>query len=380
MLDETVAEAASPVPDAVMADAAVPAAVTAPPVSPSAARSVVAPPRGAAGLVDVHAHFVTDHYVAAARAAGHERPDGMPGWPSWSLDEHLALMDDAGIDTAILSISSPGTHFGNDLAARELTRRVNEEAAEIQRTHPDRFGHFASLPLPDIDGALDELRFALDELGSDGVAIETNAHGHYLGDPIFGPVFAELDRRRAVVFVHPTSPPNFDAVALGRPRPMLEFIFDSTRTVSDLLLSGALERYPGIEWIFTHGGGALPLLADRIELFRTLFLRGDAPSTTTADTLTRLWFDMAGTPFPRQIPALIAAAGSDRLLYGSDYCFTPVPGALAQVASIDAAPRPGVDSWRALTSRNAARLLPRLANRYVSTSTEATQRSTQEER
>lgn len=347
--------------------------------TPSAVRPV-APPSRAAGLVDVHAHFVTDHYITAARAAGHECPDGMPGWPSWSVDEHLALMDDAGIDTAILSISSPGTHFGNDRAARELTHRVNEEAAEIRRTHPDRFGHFASLPLPDIDGSLEELGFALDELGSDGVTIETNAHGHYLGDTVFGPVFAELDRRRAVVFVHPTSPPCFDAVALGRPRPILEFVFDTTRTVSDLLLSGALERYPGIEWIFTHGGGALPLLADRIELFRTLFLRGDGSSTTTADMLTRLWFEMAGTPFPRQIPALIAVVGSDRLLYGSDYCFTPVPAALAQVASIDAAPHPGDDSWRALTSSNASRLLPRLAHRYARASTEAPHRITKEKR
>jgi predicted TIM-barrel fold metal-dependent hydrolase len=312
-------------------------------------------------LVDVHAHFVTDGYVAAARAAGHLHPDGMPGWPVWDEAEHLRLMDQWGVGMATLSISSPGTHFGDDGAARVLTRQVNEFGAAEMRAHPDRFGHFASLPLPDVDGSLVEARYALDELGSDGVAIETNAHGQYLGDESFEPLYAELDRRKAVVFVHPTSPPCHSAVSLGRPRPMLECIFDSTRTVSDLVFSGVLTRYPDIQWIFTHGGGALPLLADRIELFRRVFLGSDDGQATVGDQLRRLWWDMAGTPFPRQVPALIAAFGSDHLLYGSDYCWTPALGTAAQVASLDGAPPPDGDTWRDLTTRNATRLLPRLA-------------------
>ncbi|WP_241032302.1 amidohydrolase family protein [Rhodococcus pseudokoreensis] len=308
---------------------------------------------GAQALVDVHPHFVTDRYVTAARAAGHHQPDGMPGWPSWNVADHLALMDEGGIGTAMLSVSSPGTHFGDDRAARDLTREVNEYAADLVRRHPGRFGHFASLPLPDVDSALLEIGYALDVLGSDGVAVETNAHGLYLGDTRFDPVWVELDRRRAVVFVHPTSPPGHESVSLGRPRPMLEFVFDSARAVSDLVFTGVLLRYPNIEWVFTHGGGALPLLADRMELFRGLLPGHDPSVPPVPDQLRRLWFDLAGTPLPYQIPALTAAFGSDRVLYGSDYCWTPASATAHQLAS--------VDTWRTVTTDNAHRLFPRLA-------------------
>ncbi|KOG70101.1 amidohydrolase family protein [Streptomyces flaveolus] len=313
-------------------------------------------------LVDVHAHFVTPAYVEAAQAAGHRQPDGMRGYPAWSVAEHLELMDSAGIRTSVLSISSPGTHFGDDRAARALTREVNEFAADVLRAHPGRFGHFASLPLPDVDGALTEAAHALDVLGSHGVALETNAAGIYPGDTRLEPLWQELDSRAAVVFVHPTSPPCHEHVSLDRPRPMLEFLFDSARTVSDLVFSGVLRRHPRIRWIFTHGGGALPLLTDRMELFRTVFGVGSADGPPVQEQLRALWFDMAGTPFPHQVPALTRTFGHDRLLYGSDYCWTPAAGTLAQVASVDAAPQPEAGTWRELTTRNAARLLPWVAD------------------
>ena len=180
-------------------------------------------------------------------------------------------------------------------------------------------------------------------------------------------MLAELDRRRTPVFVHPTSPPGYQAVSLGRPRAMLEFIFDATRAVSDLVFTGRLQRYPDIPWIFTHGGGTLPLLTQRMELFRNVVAAGSTTGATdpvlpVAEQVGRLWFDMAGTPFPYQIPALIAAFGCERLVYGSDYCWTPAPGTTAQVDSIDAAAQPDGDTWRALTTRNAHRLFPRLVD------------------
>jgi 6-methylsalicylate decarboxylase len=307
-------------------------------------------------LVDVHAHFLTDRYVAEAKNAGHTHPDGMPSWPTWTAREHLALMDQVGIGTALLSISSPGVHFGDDKAARNLARHVNDTGADIVREHPTRFGHFASLPLPDIDGALAELAYALDELGSDGITVKTNTHGVYLADPRHDPLWAELNRRHTVVFVHPTSPPHAETISLSRPRPMLEFLFDSTRAVSDLVLDGVLTRYPDIRWVFTHGGGTLPLVADRIQLFSTLFMPSDN-QPRVIDQLRALWFDMAGTPFPRQMPALVSAFGSERILYGSDYCWTPASGSAAQIASIDAAPPLDGVSWRELTTANAERLL-----------------------
>lgn len=309
------------------------------------------------GLVDIHAHFVTDSYVSAARAAGIEHPDGMPGWPAWSVEQHSDLMERAGITKSYLSVSSPGVHFGDDYAARALAREVNEFGAQVRAERPQQFGHFASLPLPDVEGSLAEAAYALDVLGSDGVAVESNHHGLYLGNARFEPLWEDLDRRGAVVFVHPTSPPHAEDTSLGRPRPMLEFLFDTARTTSDLLFCGVLARHPRIRWVLTHGGGALPLLADRMELFRDLVSDEPADAPNTVEQLGRLWYDMAGTPFPRQIPALDAAFGTDRLLYGSDHCWTPAPAVLAQVRSVDSAVQPtNAATWRDLTTRNADRL------------------------
>ncbi|EFF89063.1 amidohydrolase [Streptomyces sp. e14] len=152
----------------------------------------------------------------------------------------------------------------------------------------------------------------------------------------------------------PTSPPHANDLALGLPRPILEFIFTPPDR-GDLF--GVLARRPRIRWILTHGGGALPLLADRMELFRTHFGSGPEDAPSALEQLGRLWYDMAGTPFPRQIPAFEAAFGTERLLYGSDYCWTPAEAALAQVAAVDAAPAPSdAATWRDLTARNARRL------------------------
>jgi 6-methylsalicylate decarboxylase len=204
---------------------------------------------------------------------------------------------------------------------------------------------------------LTELAYALDRLGSDGVAVETNGLGVYLGDERYAPVYAELNARHAVVFVHPTAPPHAEAVALCRPAGVLEYIFDSARTVSDLVFSGALTRCPDIQWIFTHGGGALPLLADRMERSRFLF-RSELGDAAVPDLIRRLWFDIAGSPFPNQVPALVNAFGNERVLFGSDYCWAPADFVVRHVASMDGAEQPPGETWRTLTTRNAARLLP----------------------
>lgn len=313
-------------------------------------------------LIDVHAHFLTPRYLEAALEAGHDLPDGTPQWPRWSVIDHLSLMDRHGIARSMLSVSSPGVHFGDDQAARELARHVNEFGADVTWAHPDRFGLFASLPLPDVDGAIREINFVFNHLNADGVVVGSNAQGRYLGDPMFEPVWAELDSFQAVVFIHPTSPPNWQQVTLGRPRPMLEFMFDTTRTVSDLLFAATLERHQNVQVIIPHGGAALPLLGARIELFRRLFGAVDEPrSVGTRDFLKRLWYDTAGTPFPTQIPTLQAAVGTEHLLYGSDFCFTPAAGVADQIASIATAPEPPSGGWLALTSRNATELFDKPA-------------------
>lgn len=238
-------------------------------------------------LIDVHAHFTTDSYIDAAKAAGHNDPDGMPEayWPRWDPKTHIDLMDEAGIARAMLSMSSPGVYFGDDAAARVLAREVNEAGAEAKKNHPDRFGLFATLPLPDIDGALEEVAYSFDALGADGIVLMTNYSGLYLGDAKVRPMLAELDRRGAIVLLHPTSCAGHEALALGRPRPMIEFLFDTARTVVDYILSGAARQYPHIRVVVPHAGGVIPLLADRLELFR--HIAGDTEGPTVEELLGR---------------------------------------------------------------------------------------------
>ncbi|HEY2305922.1 MAG TPA: amidohydrolase family protein [Streptosporangiaceae bacterium] len=285
------------------------------------------------GWLDVHAHYVTDRYRKECLAAGHGQPDGMPGLPGWSVEAALEIMATAGIAAAVVSISSPGVHFGDDSLgpnqpARDLAAHVNDAGAQIVAERPGQFGLSAVLPLPDVDGALAELSRAYDDLRTDAVALKTNYHGRYLADAAFGPVLAELDIRAAVVTLHPTSPPGWEHTALGRPRPMIEFLFDTTRCVVDLALSGTLTRYPDIRWIVPHAGAVLPALAHRVA---GMSLMTETP-VDLPGLLGSLHYDLAGSPLPVALEGLLALAGPDRLLYGSDFPFTPAP-AIAYLAT-----------------------------------------------
>jgi predicted TIM-barrel fold metal-dependent hydrolase len=308
-------------------------------------------------LVDTHAHFVTDEYVAAARAVGIEHPDGMPGWPTWSSAEHLDLMQRTGVDRAILSISSPGVHFGDDAAARALTRHVNDFAASVTADDPQRFGFFASLPLPDVDGTLAEIPRAL-SLGASGFVVETSAGGVYLSDARYERVWAELDRRASVVFVHPTSPPGSDATDQGLPRPMLEFVFETTRTFTGLMAAGVITRYPHIRWIVSHTGAGLALFADRIQFVLDIVARTrsgfEAPDVR--EQMNRLWYDTAGFPVPTQLHVLLDVVDRTRVLYGSDFCWTRAEPAAEHARALDRHDADHGGDWRSELASNAAGL------------------------
>lgn len=310
--------------------------------------------------LDVHAHFVPDFYRAAAEAAGIHQPDGMPQWPKWSEAGALATMDRLDIATAMLSISSPGVHFGDNAAARDLARRVNEAGAALVRAHPRRFGLFASLPLPDRTGALAEVAYAFDELRADGIILQTNYHGLYLGDDQLEPLMAELNRRRAVVFVHPVAPPGVAQVSPGYPTPLLEFIFETTRSITHLLLQGVPARYPAIRWIIPHAGAALTDLVDRVLLQGPLMkLARTVPPAEVLAGLRGFYYDLAGEPLPRILPALRTLTAPDHLLYGSDYCFAPEPLLHTLQDLLDQALPPA--EWPAVMTQNALPLFPRLA-------------------
>jgi 6-methylsalicylate decarboxylase len=242
-------------------------------------------------------------------------------------------MNDNSIAKSVLSITSPGTNLklnDRDLA-RQLTMQSNDEIAEICRKQPDRFGFFASLPLPDIQGSIAEIDRALDKLGAFGFAIMTNSHGYYAGDPELDEVFAKFDERRAIVFMHPTSccsqqSPQATRPLSKYPAPMMEFFFDTTRAVINLILSGTVKRYPNITFLVSHCGATLPTLLERFTAFSSAILK-EGSGVTAADVKdllsSRFYFDLAGFPWPDQIHGLLRITNASRLLYGSDFPYTP---------------------------------------------------------
>lgn len=250
-------------------------------------------------------------------------------------------METCNISKSILSITSPGIHLvpGNDTLARDLAHLCNNAGADLKRRRPDQFGFFASLPVPDVDGALAEIKRAYDELGCDGVTFETNKHGVYLGDKKLDTVFEELNRRHATVFIHPTTPcmPDGHTAAVPVtlfPRSTYEFFFDTCRTLINLFATGTVSRCPNITFIIPHLGGASPPLFDRFSRVAPILgLPGIDPQLSPDFVRERLnsqfYFDTAGWPFPAQVHGLLQYVTPERILYGSDFPFTPLRAVIA---------------------------------------------------
>jgi 6-methylsalicylate decarboxylase len=241
--------------------------------------------------IDVHHHILPDFFWRETNDTAH--PIGGIA-PPWDQAGALWFMDDASIDVAVTSISTPGAHVADDARARDLARRCNELAASMMQKRPDRFGGFAALPLPDVDGALNELAYALDIWKLDGVVLFSNANGVYLGDKRFEPVFAELERRSAVVFVHPTASPDPAAYQLGLPDSLIDFTVDTTRAVAQMMYSNRFARTPSVKFILSHAGGVIPYLAGRFTIVDEMkVIPGGERRETTAATLRRLHYDTA---------------------------------------------------------------------------------------
>jgi predicted TIM-barrel fold metal-dependent hydrolase len=314
----------------------------------------------AGGAIDTHFHFVPKRYHDALVSADMYPPDNIPGLPSWDVDATLEIMEALGVATAFMSISSPGVWLPTRADTVALARDCNDEGAAAVREHPTRLGLFAALPLPHLDDSLEELGRASDELDADGVCLMSNQDGRYVGDPEFYPLLEELNRRKTVVMLHPASPPNHESVSFGRPTPIIEFPFETTRTVVDLILTGAIARFPDIRWIIPHAGATLPVLASRVAFVAELLSTQGAGIDVDA-ALRSFHYDLAGAPLPILLPALIALVGSDRLLYGSDTPFTPTPPAVNLAAQLHGTELFD-DETRAATFRgNAEALFPRLS-------------------
>ncbi len=311
--------------------------------------------------VDVHQHMLPRIYTDALAKIGITGAGGVD-FPEWTPDTAIAMMDAQDIQTGILSLSAPGVHFGDDAAATELARTCNEYSARVIQDDPVRFGGFAVLPMPFVDGALKEAAYALDELKLDGVVLlSSHSDGSYLGDPKFDALMELLNERSAVAFVHPTVPVSAPTDALTIPPFATEFVFDTSRAVINLIWNGVAERYPNIRFIFSHAGGTAPYLAWRWSLLEmTPQIQEKAPKGML-HYLQNFYYDTALSGSDQALGALTQLVSPDRILFGSDYPFAPPPVSVAAWAGVTRFQGLSDEGRQQVASTNAFALFPRLA-------------------
>ncbi|MPZ30973.1 MAG: amidohydrolase family protein [Rhodospirillales bacterium] len=308
--------------------------------------------------IDVHAHLWSEHYLDLLARLGNSRTAVHRGLGAGETDDELRkrfeLMDGAGIEMQVLSVTPASPHFERQADAVEAARAANDEYAALTRRFPQRFRAFAALPLPHTEAALAELGRALDELGMVGAAVTTSVAGRSLADPAFHPLYTELNRRKSVLYIHPAG--------CGADSPLINghrivwsvgAPIEDTIAIMHLVIAGIPSRYPDMKIIASHLGGLLPMVVRRVDDHMDF----EAPDTPEKPSLAfrRLWYDTVGH---NHVPALRAAAealGADRLLLGTDFPYQP--GELFH-AAVDYVRRAGLseDDVRAILDRNAASL------------------------
>ena len=308
-------------------------------------------------LIDVHHHFIPPFYLAENRDRIAQSRGGQlsAAWLEWTPQRTLDAMDRNGVAVSVLSMSTPGIWFGDGKAAHETARRSNEYAADLVRSQPARFGLFAAVALPDTDGALREVEYALDVLGADGITLLTSYDSKWLGHADYMPVFEELHRRGAVVFVHPTTPGSIRTLMPDVSPMIAEVPQDTARAIINLLLTGTLSRLSGIRFIFPHAGGTFPMIAGRLHQYVPKAVLESLPDGIEHE-LRRLHYDVAGTAHRPAVAALRSLVPDTQILFGSDEPHV----ALSETAhGMD---RLGLsrDVRAAIGSDNARRLLPGL--------------------
>jgi predicted TIM-barrel fold metal-dependent hydrolase len=266
--------------------------------------------------IDVHHHILPSVYTSALAKIGIRDAGGVP-FPNWNAQQSLDVMDRNGIATAITSISSPGVYFGDSEFSKDLSKRCNEFSANLIRDNKMRFGGFAVLPLPDVKAAVKELEYALDVLKLDGVVLLSNVDGHYLGTSKFDDLYSELNRRKAIVYIHPTVPSKGKFPKMNMPPSIIEFVFDTTRAISNLILNKTLKRFPNIRFIVSHAGGTAPYIAGRMSLLDY------RQYTDTISDLKSLYYDIALSAYPYALRSLQELVNPSHILFGSDYPFAP---------------------------------------------------------
>ena len=277
------------------------------------------------GIIDIHAHFTTPEYLEMMERHGASLEDGFP-LPEWNVENHLSFMKQFGIRWTLLSLSTPHPYFeGYEDESVAMCRQLNEKMSAVKKKYPDQFGFQATLPLPNIDAAVDEAVYALDVLHADGVKLASNSRGLYLGDQELAPLMEALDKRHAICNIHPHRPePIKEGVFSAGPVPLFEFIADTTRAVLNLIGNGVILQYPSITWIVPHCGSFLPNIYDRfIGMSKMLVPIGMMHDVDVKESIRNLYFDIAGNPAPYCLDWLLTITDPSHIMYGSDYPFTP---------------------------------------------------------
>jgi 6-methylsalicylate decarboxylase len=310
--------------------------------------------------IDVHSHMYPPEYVKGLADAN---ITGSLGFrlPEWSVEKLLAQMDDNGVEATIVSTSTPGASVGDVKASRAIARVCNDAAARMISDHPQRLGAFATLPLPDVEGSVSEIEYALGTLKLDGVGLMTNYDLKYLGDPAFEEVFRALNRWKAVVHVHPGNPPGQKFAVSGA---LMDAPFDTTRAITSLVCSGTAERYPNISYIMSHGGGAMPYLAFRIGEGVEFQWKGTPENVPKGFYyyLKRMYYDTALVG-SYALPSLKALAGTSKILFSTGYPIPPPHIIKKAIDELEAYEGLDAAARRAIDRDNALALFPRFGTK-----------------
>jgi len=315
------------------------------------------------GIVDVHHHVSPPQFITAlSKYKLGERP--MFNWtPGRSIED----MDRAGVALSITSITTPGVWFGDNREARDLARACNEYAAGLAQQYPGRFGTFASLPLPDVDGCLKEIEYAFDVLKVDGIGVMTSFGDKWLGDPTFAPVMAELNRRKAVIYTHPTVANCCRNLLPDVHYSVVELTADTTRAIANLIFTGTTTQYPEIKFIFSHAGGTVPFMYQRLTRYpafdRAAGLGKNIEAKVPGGVLPALrafYYDTAQAAFPMAMEPLTKLVSSSQILFGTDFPFGTAADHVKGLTECGFTPT----QLTAIHRENAVRLMPQLASRH----------------
>ena len=275
-------------------------------------------------MIDVHSHIITPEFVSTLENEGRLMDEGFP-LPKYNVENHLRWMDEAGVETSVLTLAAPQP------SSAKVVRQTNETAARIKKEHPGRFMFCAALPLPDVSKAIEEAKFALDVLKADGIKLATNVDGQYLGAPELDTLFAVLNERKAVVILHPHRPePVNQQVMQQTPLAMQEYLSETTRAVSNMISRNVLARYNNIKVVVPHCGAYLPLAIPRMKSLTPVMQTNKMVGEIDYEAnLRTLYYDLAGAHSPEVIRMLLTITTPDHLLYGSDYPYV-APQVLTQ--------------------------------------------------